>query len=57
MFPTYLKRIKKEIFTQFFMKKVNLYIAFTNKMIKLNEKNIFYAKNNFFSKNNSSIWN
>ena len=55
MFPTYLKRIKKEIFTQFFMKKVNLYIAFTNKMIKLNEKNIFYAKNNFFSKNNSSV--
>ena len=37
------------------MKKVNLYIVFTNKMIKLDEKKIFYAKNNFFSKNNSSI--
>ena len=28
------------------MKKVNLYMVFTNKMIKLNEKK--YAKNNFF---------
>ena len=32
------------------MKKVNLDMAFTNKMIKLNEKKIyiFHAKNNFF---------
>ena len=31
------------------MKKVNLYMAFTNKMIKLTgKKNIFHAKNNFF---------
>ena len=31
------------------MKKVNLYIAFTNKKIKLNEKRYaFYATNNFF---------
>ena len=39
-----------------FMKKVNLYIVFTNKTIKLNKKkNLFYAKNNFFPKNNSSV--
>ena len=31
------------------MKKVNLYMVFTDKMIKLNEKKkIFHAKNNFF---------
>ena len=31
------------------MKQVNLYMVFTNKMIKLNEKkNIFHTKNNCF---------
>ena len=34
---------------QFLRKKVNFYTVFTNKMIQLNEKKIYfiYAKNNF----------
>ena len=39
MFPIYIKRvIYKGNFYAVFVKKVNLYIVFTNKMIKLNEK-------------------
>ena len=39
MFPIYLKRVKKEIFMQVLWK---LYIVFTNKIIKLNEKKIYF---------------
>ena len=37
MFPIYIKRAKKEFYA-IFMKIVNLYMVFTNKIVKLNEK-------------------
>ena len=43
MFPKYIyKKSKKGNFYAVFMKKVNLCIVFTNRMIELNEKKIYF---------------
>ena len=46
---------KKGIFCAVFMKKVNLYMVFTNKMIELNEKKIYLMLKIFSSYSLKSV--